>query len=105
MRTILFGLSAVVLWYLVIFVVLSRVTGPLTALAILAVMFSAAHALRLGGGRLQRALHRARSFVALRTDPALQPRLVAAVDALIEEAVAVERALIEVSPSAALPGA
>ena len=105
MRTILFGLSAVVLWYLVIFVVLSRVTGPLTALAILTVMFSAAHALRRGGGRLQRALHRARSFVALRADPALQPRLVAAVDALIEEAVALERALIEVSPPAALPRA
>jgi len=103
MRTILFGLSAVMLWYLVVFVVLARVTSPLTALGCLAVMFSAAHALRLGSGRLQRALQRARSFVALRADPALQPRLVAAVDALIAEAVALELALIQVSPPAAEP--
>ena len=105
MRTILFGLSAVVLWYLVIFVVLARVTGPLTALACLAVMFAAAHALRLGGGRLRRALQRARSFIALRADPTLQPRLVAAVDALIEQAVALEHALIQVSLPTALPRA
>jgi glycerol-3-phosphate O-acyltransferase / dihydroxyacetone phosphate acyltransferase len=103
MRTILFGLSAVVLWYLAVFVLLARVTGPLTALGCLAVMFSAAHALRLGGGRLQRALQRARSFVALRADPTLQPRLVADVDALIEEAVALEHALADVRLPTALP--
>jgi glycerol-3-phosphate O-acyltransferase/dihydroxyacetone phosphate acyltransferase len=103
MRTILFGLSAVVLWYLMVFVVLTRVTGPLAALVSLAVIFSAAHALRLGGGRLQRALQRARSFVALRADPALQPRLVAAVDVLIGDAVALEHALIDVSPPAVSP--
>jgi hypothetical protein len=96
-------LSAVVLWYLAVFVLLARVTGPLTALGCLAVMFSAAHALRLGGGRLQRALQRARSFVALRADPTLQPRLVADVDALIEEAVALEHALADVRLPTALP--
>ena len=103
MRTILFGLSFVVLWYLVVFGVLTRITGPLAALGWLAMMFIAAHALRLGGGRLQRALQRARSFIALRADPTLQPRLVAAVDALIGEAVALERALIDVSLQAVSP--
>jgi hypothetical protein len=83
--------------------VLARIIGPLAALGWLAVMFFAGHALRLGGGRLQRALQRARSFIALRADPTLQPRLVAAVDALIGEAVALERALIDVSPQAVLP--
>jgi glycerol-3-phosphate O-acyltransferase/dihydroxyacetone phosphate acyltransferase len=94
MRTILFGLLAVVLWYVAQFVVLSRLVGPLVAVGWLTITFAAAHALRLGGGRLQRALHRARSFLALRADPSLQPRLVAAVDALLADAIALERALI-----------
>ena len=95
MRTILFGLSAMALWYAAQFVVLTRVAGPLVAIGWLAVTFSATHALRLGGGRLERALRRARSFLALRADPSLQPRVVAAVDALVAEALALERALAE----------
>jgi hypothetical protein len=94
MRTILFGLSAVVLWYVVQFIVLATIASPLVAALWLVVIFSAAHALRLGGGRLKRALQRARSFLAFRADPALQPRLVAAVDALLAEALALEQALI-----------
>jgi hypothetical protein len=95
MRTILFGLSAVVLWYLAQAVVLARVAGPLVALAWLTVTFLAAHALRLGGGRLGRALRRARSFLAFRADPALQPRLVTEVDALLTEAFALEARLLD----------
>ena len=101
MRTILFGLTAIVLSYIAQFVVLTLVTGPFVAVGWLAVTFSAAHALRLGGGRLQRALHRARSFLALRADPSLQSRLVAAVDVLVEEALTLEHALAAPSPSAA----
>lgn len=103
MRTILFGLLAIALWYIAQFVVLTRIASPLVAVGWLAVTFSAAHALRLGGGRLQRALQRARSFLALRADPSLQPRLVAAVDALVAEALALEQALAEQSLTAALP--
>ena len=105
MRTILFGLSAIVLWYITQFAVLTRIAGPLVAVGWLAVTFSAAHALRLDRGRLQRALRRARSFLALRADPTLQPRLVAAVDALIAEALALEQALAEQGVIAALPRA
>jgi 1-acyl-sn-glycerol-3-phosphate acyltransferase len=100
MRTILFGLVAVVLWYLAQFVVLARIAGPFVATGWLVLIFAAAHALRLRGGRLQRALHRARSFLALRGDPGLQPRLVAAVDALLQDALALERALVECGASA-----
>ena len=103
MRTILFGLTATVLWYIAQLVVLTRIAGPLVAVGWLAVTFSAAHALRLGGGRLRRALQRARSFVALRTDPSVQPRLVAAVDALVVEALALEQALAAQGPTAGLP--
>ena len=93
MRTILFGLSAVVLWYVIQFVFLARLASPLAASLWLAAIFSAAHANRVGGGRLERALQRARSFLAFRADPTLQPRLVATVDALLAEALALERAL------------
>jgi glycerol-3-phosphate O-acyltransferase / dihydroxyacetone phosphate acyltransferase len=103
MRTILFGLVAMVLWYVAQFVVLTRIASPLVAAGWLAITFSAAHALRLGGGRLQRALQRARSFLALRADPSLQPRLVAAVDALVAEALMLEQALAAQSLTAALP--
>ena len=89
------GITAFLLWYIAQFVVLTLVTGPLVAVGWLAVTFSAAHVLRLGGGRPQRALHRARSFLAFRADPNLQPRLVAAVDVLVEEALALEHALAE----------
>jgi hypothetical protein len=95
MRTILFGLLAVVLWYVAQVVVLAHFAGPLVAIGWLGVTFAAAHALRLRGGRLRRALRRARSFLALRADSSLQPRLVAAVDALLEDARALERALLE----------
>ena len=95
MRTIIFGLLAVVLWYVVQLVVLARIAGALAAAGWLAITFAAAHALRLRGGRLQRALYRARSFLALRADPGLQPRLVAAVDSLLQDALALERALVD----------
>jgi hypothetical protein len=52
MRTILFGLLAVVIWYAVQFVVLARITDPFVAVSWLALIFSAAHSLRLRGGRL-----------------------------------------------------
>jgi hypothetical protein len=94
MRTILFGLSFVVLWYVIQLVVLARIASPLAASLWLAVIFSAAHANRLGGGRLERALQRARSFQAFRADPTLQPRLVAAVDALLADALTLEQALV-----------
>lgn len=94
MRTILFGLLAVVLWYAVQFVVLARITDPFVALGWLVLIFSAAHSLRLRGGRLGRALRRARSFLAFRRDPSLQPRLMTAVDEALGEALELEQALI-----------
>lgn len=94
MRTILFGLCAVVLWYAVQGVVVARIAGAPLALLWLAVIFAAAHARRIGGGRLVRALQRARSFLAFRADPSLQPRLVASVDALLVDALALEQSLV-----------
>ena len=94
MRTILFGLSAVVLWYVLQFVVVARIASPIVAALWLLAIFSAAHANRVLGARLERALQRARSFLAFRVDHSLQPRLVAAVDETLGEALALEEALI-----------
>ena len=94
MRTILLGLAAVVFWYAVQFIVLAQIANPFLAFGWLALIFSAAHALRLRGARLRRALQRARSFLAFRVDPSLQPRLVAAVDEVLEEALALEEVLV-----------
>lgn len=94
MRTILFGLSAVVVWYVAQAIVITHYAGALSALLWLALIFGAAHMLRLRGGRLRRALQRARAFLAFRADPVLQPRIVAEVDALLECALALEHALI-----------
>lgn len=93
MRTIVLGLSAVVIWYVVQFIALARIANPLLALAWLVLIFSAAHALRLRGGRIMRALQRARSFLAFRANPGLQARLVAAVDELLGDAFTLEGVL------------
>ena len=94
MRTILLGLAAVVFWYAVQFIVLAQIANSFLAFGWLALIFSAAHALRLRGARLRRALQRARSFLAFRADPSLQPRVVAAVDEVLEEALALEGVLV-----------
>jgi hypothetical protein len=57
-------------------------------------LFIAAHAHRLLRGRLGRAVQRARTYLALRADPALQGKVVAELDALVDDAVALERALL-----------
>jgi hypothetical protein len=93
MRTILFGLLFVTLWYAAIAVVLARLIGPVPALLGLVVIFSAAHADRLLHGRLRRAVQRARSYLALRRNPALQGRAIAEIDALLAEALMLEHTL------------
>ena len=93
MRTILFGLAFVVAWYVGVGTLLVVWRGPLFAALALALIFSAAHADRLLRGRVQRAVRRARTYLAFRADPALQRTAVGEIDALLEEALAVERAL------------
>ena len=99
MRTILFSLSAIAMWYVAQAVVITHYVGPLAASMWLALIFAAAHGLRLGRGRLRRALGRARAFLALRADSTLQPRILAEVDALLSDALALEGTLIASGPS------
>jgi glycerol-3-phosphate O-acyltransferase/dihydroxyacetone phosphate acyltransferase len=93
MRTIIFGLMALIIWYVLLFVILDRLIGLPGAIGGLLLIFASAHALRLGGGRLRRALRRARTFLALRSRGALQERLVGEIDNLVAQAVSLEGAL------------
>jgi 1-acyl-sn-glycerol-3-phosphate acyltransferase len=101
MRTIIFGLAALVVWYAVLFVILDRLVGLPGALGWLLAIFASAHVLRLGEGRLRRAFRRARTFLVLRSNGALQQQLVAEFDALIAQSVSLEHALLQ--QEAALP--
>jgi hypothetical protein len=101
MRTIVFGLAAVVAWYILQFAALSFLIGPLGAVLWLLLTFVSAHALRLRSGRLRRALRRARTFLALRSNGALQDRLIAEIETLVGEAVSLEQALLHESSARA----
>jgi glycerol-3-phosphate O-acyltransferase / dihydroxyacetone phosphate acyltransferase len=99
MRTIIFGLVALVVWYILLFVILDHLLGGPGAIGWVLVIFASAHLLRLGGGRLRRALRRARTFLALRSNGALQQRLLAEFDALVMQAAALEETLVEKAPA------
>jgi hypothetical protein len=94
MRTILFGLVAVAAWYITLAALLAPVIGPARAMLALAVIFFAAHLLRIRSGRLRRALARARTYLAFRADPSLQSRLVARTDALLSGILGLEERLL-----------
>jgi glycerol-3-phosphate O-acyltransferase/dihydroxyacetone phosphate acyltransferase len=95
MQTILFGLTFVVAWYALIAVLLTVWRGAALAVLGLVLIFSAAHADRLLHGRLRRATRRARTYLAFRADPTLQGRVLAEIDALLEEMLALEQSLAD----------
>jgi glycerol-3-phosphate O-acyltransferase / dihydroxyacetone phosphate acyltransferase len=93
MQTILFGLAFVVVWYAMIAALLTLWRGAATAALGLALIFSAAHADRLLRGRMRRGARRARTFLAFRADPTLRGRVLAEIDALLDETLALEQSL------------
>jgi 1-acyl-sn-glycerol-3-phosphate acyltransferase len=98
MRTILLTAGTLVVWYLVIGMVLGRWFGvgvAFVALATMALSASAELALR---DRVSRAWRRARSYLALRTDPVFRARALTEASRLLEEARNLERALAQRPP-------
>ncbi|HEV7994373.1 MAG TPA: lysophospholipid acyltransferase family protein [Gemmatimonadaceae bacterium] len=93
MRTILLGIAFVLVWYGALLVLLVRWRGWSWAILAIAILFMTAHVHRRLHGRFRRAARRARTYLALRADPALQDRVIAEIDALLSDAVALERAL------------
>lgn len=93
MRTIVAAAGLLLAWYLVLGAALDHWFGAgvaLLALAIMALSASAELALR---GRMARAARRARTYLALRADPALRSSALAEADQLVDEALALEHVL------------
>jgi 1-acyl-sn-glycerol-3-phosphate acyltransferase len=93
MRTILIGLVCVLAWYVVLGAAVARWFGTPAALLVLASCFAAAHVDRLLHGRLRRAVRRARTYLAFRADPAFHEKALREVDAMLVDALALEREL------------
>ena len=93
MRTILLAAGMLLVWYLGLGTALVHWLGWLIALLVLATMALSASAELALRDRLTRAMHRARTYLALRADPAFRTAALAEADRLLEEARAIERAL------------
>lgn len=94
MRTIVLGLTFVLLWYALQAVVVSHWFGWLAAVAWLFVLFVSARIDFHLRERVGRAWRRARTYLALRVDPTLRAQALAEIDAVVREALALEAALI-----------
>jgi glycerol-3-phosphate O-acyltransferase/dihydroxyacetone phosphate acyltransferase len=93
MRTIVIGLALVSLWYVLLAAVVACWFGALAAVAWIAMIFVSARMDFLLSDRVRRAWRRARTYLALRRDPALRTRSLADIDLLVTEALALETAL------------
>jgi cbb3-type cytochrome oxidase subunit 3 len=94
MRTIVFGLAFMLLWYLVQGLFVARWFGVPAAGLWLVVIFLAARIDFLFRDRLRRAYDRARTYLAMRNDPGLRAMVLEEIDALLADAVALETRLV-----------
>jgi hypothetical protein len=95
MRTIVLGAGLVLAWYVLIGAITWHWFGLLWASVCLVTIFLAARVDFVLRDRFQRAVQRARTYFAIRADPAFRTSALAEIDALLSEAVDLERALIE----------
>jgi glycerol-3-phosphate O-acyltransferase/dihydroxyacetone phosphate acyltransferase len=94
MRTIVFGLALMLLWYLVQWLLVARWFGVLAATLWLVVIFLAARIDFLLRDRLRRAYDRARTYLAMRRNPELRAVVLEEIDALLADALALETKLV-----------
>jgi hypothetical protein len=93
MRTIVLGLALVSLWYVLLAAVVAYWLGAVAAVVWIAMVFVSARVDFLLSDRVRRAWRRARTYLALRGDPALRSQSLADIDLLVTEALALETAL------------
>ena len=98
MRTILLAAGMLLIWYLTIGIALGRWFGAGVAVVALATMALSARAELVLRDRVSRARKRARSYLALRGDPALRSEALTEAGRLLEEAHALERTLLDQAP-------
>lgn len=94
MRTIVLGLAFVLLWYVLQAALVHHWFGWLAAAAWLTVLFVSARIDFQLRERVGRAWRRARTYLALRADPALRDQALAEIDAVVHDALELEAALI-----------
>lgn len=94
MRTIVVGLVLVLVWYLLLGAVIGVLLGGTAAVLWLLLGFLGAQIDAVLGERLRLAVQRARTYLALRSDPDFRVVLLREADAVLAEAVALETALI-----------
>jgi glycerol-3-phosphate O-acyltransferase/dihydroxyacetone phosphate acyltransferase len=94
MRTIVLGLVFVLLWYAVQGALVARWFGTAVALLWLVVIFLAAPVDFVLRDRLHRGWKRARSYLALRADPAFRETAIEEIRLVVAEALAVELLLV-----------
>jgi hypothetical protein len=94
MRTIVLGLAFVLLWYVLQGVLLTRWFGVVAALLWLTVIFLAARIDFVLRDRLRRGWSRARSYLALRADPAFRETALQEIQLVVADALALEQRLV-----------
>jgi cbb3-type cytochrome oxidase subunit 3 len=100
MRTIVFGVALVPVWYLALGILVAHRLGATAALLWLAAIFLAAGTDFVLRDRMRRARQRARTYLALRADPTLRLEALDEIRALLADALALERALVGVADAA-----
>ncbi len=93
MRTIVFGVFAVIVWYVVQATIMTHWFGAWMAVLWIVALFVAARIDLLLGDRVSRALRRAQTYLALRKNAALRTSVSRELDSLVREALDLERAL------------
>jgi 1-acyl-sn-glycerol-3-phosphate acyltransferase len=93
MRTIVLGLAFVLVWYALQGMLVTRWFGGTAALLWLVAIFLAARVDFLLRDRLRRGWQRARTYLALRADPAFRQDLLEQIRLLVAEALTLEQAL------------
>ncbi len=94
MRTIVLGLAFVLTWYVIQALLVSRWFGGGMATLWLLVLVLAGRIDFLLRDRLERGWNRARTYLALRADPALRDEALAEVRAIVTDGLALEAALV-----------
>lgn len=99
MRTIVLGLACVLAWYVVQVVLVAHWFGVAAGLVWVVVLALAGHVDFAMGDRRRRAWRRARTYLALRADPAFRHDALAEISALTAEGIALEAALLRPRPT------
>jgi hypothetical protein len=99
MRTIVLGLAFVLVWYALQAILVAHWLGGVAALLWLILLALAGHIDFVVADRRRRAWRRARTYLALRADPAMRRDALAEISELAADGLALEAALLQPHPA------